>query len=80
MWSIRARRYNIYVSTLKKLKNTKIFLFVSEDSWANSRLDPGDMMQLHNLNYSSEISLNGEDDFDEEDDIDDDDDEEISVT
>eukprot|EP00090_Calanus_glacialis_P001970 TRINITY_DN11471_c0_g1_i1.p1 TRINITY_DN11471_c0_g1~~TRINITY_DN11471_c0_g1_i1.p1 ORF type:complete len:387 (+),score=98.48 TRINITY_DN11471_c0_g1_i1:228-1388(+) len=53
---------------------------MSDEPWATSRLDPGDMMQMHNLNYSSEMSLNGEDDFDDDDDIDEDDDEEISVT
>lgn len=53
---------------------------MSDEAWATSRLDPGDMMQMHNLNYSSEMSLNGEDDFDDDDDIDEDDDEEISVT
>ena len=48
-----------------------------EEPWATGRLDP-DM--LHNLNYSSEMSLHGEEDFDDEDDIEDDEDEEISVT
>jgi len=50
---------------------------IPEEPWATGRLDP-DM--LHNLNYSSEMSLHGEEDFDDEDDIEDDEDEEISVT
>ena len=56
-------------------------MIFAETSWSSSRLEAGDMMQLHGLNYSSEMSVNDEDDFDDEDDdIDEEEDEEISVT